>query len=109
MTEHNAALVFQHGGTPETARLAHALATVAYQMNNENKAAKWRSAASWDRLMMTLKRPQWYATQFTKPHGSDKFVLYDIDETVVSDETRKSMGARSVAEARAHAEELSKQ
>ena len=89
--------------------MAHALATVAYQMNNENKAAKWLSAASWDRLMMTLKRPQWYATQFTKPHGSDKFVLYDIDETVVSDETRKSMGARSVAEARAHAEELSKQ
>jgi hypothetical protein len=100
----NAALVFQHGGSSEDIRLAHALAHTAQQINPQNKSAVWLTAASWDRLMLRLGQPQWYATQFVKRDG--RWVVYEVNESVVSDEERVRVGARTLKDAQAHAEFL---
>lgn len=99
-----AALIFQHGDGVDDIRLAHSLATIAHDLNPESRSATFMVAASWDRLMMRLKRPQWYATQFVKQ--GDRWVLYDIDETIVTDEERKRMGGRTLVEAKALAESM---
>jgi hypothetical protein len=99
-----AALIFQHGEGVEDIRLAHSLATIARDLDPKNRGATFLIAATWDRLMMRLKRPQWYATQFVKQGG--RWVLYDIDESVVTDEERKRIGGRTLAEARILAESM---
>jgi hypothetical protein len=99
-----AALIFQHGDGVDDIRLAHSLATIAHDLNPESRNATFMVAASWDRLMMRLKRPQWYATQFVKQ--GERWVLYDIDESVVTDEERKRMGGRTLAEARVLAQSM---
>jgi hypothetical protein len=101
---YNAALVFQHGATADDIRLAHSLSQTAQQINPQNKAAIWLSAASWDRLMMRLNQPQWYATQFVKQEG--RWVLYQVNEAVVGDDERVKVGARTLKAAREHAEAL---
>jgi len=100
----NAALVFQHAATADDIRLAHALAQVSSRMNPDNKSAAWLVAASWDRLMMRLAQPQWYATQFVKRDG--RWVLYQVNEAAVSDEERIRVGARTLSDALKHAEAL---
>ena len=102
----NAALVFQHGASAEDIRLAHALSQVALKMNPNNRLAAWLSAASWDRLMLRLGQPQWYATQFVKREG--QWVLYEVNETVVTDEERLRVGARTLAAAREHAKQMNR-
>src|SRR5688500_1004222 len=62
----NAALVMQHGQGLEDIRMAHALATIAASLDPSNRSAKWLKAASWDRMMSTQKKPQWYGTQYVR-------------------------------------------
>lgn len=104
----DAALVFQHGETVDDIRLAHALATVAWQADPQNKRARWLAAASWDRLLMRLKRPQWYGTQYTKSEKTGKWELYEMDENVVTDTERASMSVPTLAEARMRAEQFNR-
>ena len=94
----NAALVLQHGGSTSDIRLAHSLSTVAAAIDPEHPRAKWLMAASWDRLMIRLNRPQWYGTQSTKD-SSGKFVLAPVEPDVVSDADRTALGVPSLAEA----------
>src|SRR5690606_28010684 len=61
---YNAALIMQHGDTIEDIRMAYALATVSASINPTDRSAKWLTAASWDRILMRMKRPQWYGTQY---------------------------------------------
>jgi len=63
-----AALIFQHGETPDNLRTANALSWLAYSMAEDKDAvpareAGWLYAASWDRLPIALNQKQWYATQ----------------------------------------------
>ncbi|MEM9702019.1 MAG: hypothetical protein AAF907_06210, partial [Planctomycetota bacterium] len=60
---YHAAMVFQHGQTADDIRLAFSLAWTSAQMDpTERDRALWLSAAAWDRIMMRLKKPQWYGT-----------------------------------------------
>lgn len=102
----HAAMVFQHGSDTTAARLAHSLASTAAELDSTNTAAKWLTAAAWDRYRMRLGLPQWYGTQFVKDQPEDPWRLYDIDTTAVTDETRRRMGVRTLAEARAQVEVL---
>lgn len=99
----NAALVMQHGQGLEDIRMAHALATIAASLDPSNKSAKWLKAASWDRMMSTQKKPQWYGTQYVRD-GDGKWALYVMDETAVTDEERAALGAPSLAEAKKRVE-----
>ena len=99
----NAALVMQHGQGLEDIRMAHALATIAASLDPSDRSAKWLKAASWDRMMSTQKKPQWYGTQYVR--GADgKWALYVMDETAVTDEDRAALGAPSLAEAKKRVE-----
>jgi hypothetical protein len=58
-----AAMVFQHGDTPEDILFAHVLAVTA--LGKGNTAARWLAAASLDRYLHRLGKPQIFGTQFT--------------------------------------------
>lgn len=92
----NAALVFQHGSTVEEIRTAHALATLAMNMDPDNKKRRWLVAASWDRLLMNQSQPQWYGTQFK---GDAKgMYLYPVAQDAVTDADRTSMAVPTLTE-----------
>lgn len=94
----NAALVFQHGDTVEDIRTAHALATLAMNMDPGDKKRRWLVAASWDRLLMNQSQPQWYGTQFK---GDAKgMYLYPVAEDAVTDADRTAMTVPTLAESR---------
>lgn len=65
-----AAMVFQHGDTPEDILLAHVLAVTA--LGKGNAGARWLAAASLDRYLHWLKQPQIFGTQFTNKEVSRK-------------------------------------
>lgn len=99
----NAALVLQHGGSPEEIRLAHSLTTIAVTLDPEHKGAKWLMASSWDRLMVRFDEPQWYGTQSMRDEIG-KFVLYPVDPDAVSDADRAAHGVPSLMESQAKIE-----
>lgn len=103
---YNAALIYQHGATVEDLRLAHALATIAARMAPSSRGSRWLAAASWDRLMMRLGQPQWYGTQFVKDKDSGRWVLYRIDESLVTDEQRAEWQVPPLAANRQRAEAM---
>ena len=99
---YNAALVMQHGDTLEDIRLAHSFASIAAALDPLDRSARWLKAASWDRMLMSQKKPQWYGTQYvTDPNG--KVVLYTIDENAVTDADRIELAAPTLAEAKKRA------
>jgi hypothetical protein len=101
----NAALIFQHGDTVDEIRLAYSLAITSRALDPVAKRCRWLSAAAWDRLMMRLKRPQWYGTQFTQSQ-TGQLELYLVDETAVSDSERAELGVPPLAASRARAAQL---
>lgn len=71
-----AALIFQHSGDPADLAMAHVLATTAAVKGNAE--ARWLAAASLDRLLWNLDRPQVFGTQFTQdPQGGWTMDPYD--------------------------------
>ena len=100
-----AALIFQHGATTEDASLAYAFATVASRLQPVHPRANWLQAAAWDRLMLRKKRPQWYGTQYVT-NKAGKWVLYDMDETAVTDEERARMGVPNLSAVRQRVKEM---
>jgi hypothetical protein len=61
--------------------------------------AKWLAAASEDRFLMNIGRPQRFGTQY-RNEGDGPIKLYKVD-TAVTDELRRVMGAPTLAEAKA--------
>jgi hypothetical protein len=57
-----AAMVFQHGATPEDILFAHVPAVTA--LGRGNAGARWLAAASLDRYLHRLAQPQIFGTQF---------------------------------------------
>jgi len=78
----NAALIFQHGSTPEEYRLAHALATVAAALEPERRFAKQLKRVSWDRLHLSMGRQQWFGTQSLQDPATGTFAYPPNDPTV---------------------------
>lgn len=64
----HAAFVFQHGAGPEDFLMAHILATVAVARGNP--AATWIAAATLDRYLQNIGRPQIFGTQFSTKAGN---------------------------------------
>lgn len=59
---YNAALILHHGADPGDFLASHRLACMAAVMGH--RTARWLSAASLDRYLMSLSLPQVYGTQF---------------------------------------------
>lgn len=78
----NAALIFQHGSSPEEYRLAHALATIAAALAPERRMATQLKRMSWDRLLLSLGRGQWFGTQSRKDPVTGVLAYPPNDPTV---------------------------
>lgn len=65
-----AAMVFQHGDTPEDILFAHVLAVTA--LGKGALSARWLAAASLDRYLHRLGQAQVFGTQFTNKDLSSK-------------------------------------
>lgn len=100
----SAALVLQHGGTPEDYLLAHELCVIAAARGADD--ALWLAAASEDRFLMNLDRPQRFGTQYRRePRLTGLYALYRVSEDV-TDAERIAMHTPPLAEALARAAEF---
>ena len=104
---YNAALVMQHGQGLEDIRMAHALATIASSLDPLDRSARWLKAASWDRMMTTQGKSQWYGTQFSQD-SDGKWILMKIDETAVTDAQRIELAVPTLAEAKKRVEDMNR-
>jgi hypothetical protein len=98
------AMVLQHGGVPEDDLLAHELCVVA--ISKGEMQAKWLAAASEDRFLMNIGRPQRFATQY-RSEGDSPLKLYQVDSGV-TDELRRALDVPPLAKAKAMEAELNK-
>jgi hypothetical protein len=65
---HDAAFIYQHGRTSDDYLLAHVLATVAVAKGDASSL--WISAASVDRYLQSINRPQIFGTQYNSSNNS---------------------------------------
>jgi hypothetical protein len=84
-----AAFVFQHAETPDDHLLAHTLAIVAVKMGRPD--ALWIAAATLDRYLQEIGKPQIYGTQFQNPTGAAGATQEPYDRTVISDSLRDEL------------------
>jgi hypothetical protein len=102
---YHAAMVLQHAEAPEDYLLAHELCVVA--ISKGNSEAKWLAAASEDRFLMNIDRPQRFGTQFRTGGANTPFKLYKMDSGV-TDELRRALNVPSLAEAKAREAKMNK-
>ena len=97
-----AALILQHGEETDDPLLAHELCVIAISLGS--KDAIWLAAASEDRFLTRMKRPQRFGTQYVGgPDGHHH--LADVDPQV-TDGMRRAMNAPSAAQAKAREAEI---
>ncbi|WP_088889885.1 hypothetical protein [Leptolyngbya ohadii] len=95
---YHAALILQHGSEPEDYLLAHEFCIVAIGKGEER--AKWLAAASEDRFLMSIDRPQRFGTQYrSEPDDPDRRVRLYATDPRVTDGLRREFNAPSLAEA----------
>jgi hypothetical protein len=96
---YHVAMVLQHSHIPEDFLLAHELCVVA--IGKGHAPAKWLAAASEDRFLMNINRPQRFGTQFRADQNKNggAFYLYKVDEGV-TDELRRAFNTPTLQKAR---------
>lgn len=100
----HAAMVFQHGNAVQDFRTANRLALRAAQLDPSDKHLRWLAAASKDRELMNLGKPQLYGTQFRRQNGG-VWELYEVDPSV-TDEERARWDVPPLADARKRAAQM---
>lgn len=86
-----AALVFQHGNEPDDYLLAHTLALVG--LARGDRSAAWIAAASLDRYLRSIGKPQIFGTQFSR----DGLAQQPYDTALISDALRRELGVPPLA------------
>ena len=101
-----AATVLQHGQVPEDFLLAHEFWVVAISKGKNDQGTLAMAAASEDRYLTNIGRPQRFGTQV---HSVDNgpIELYPIDASV-PDGLRRVMTGHSLAEVKARVVEMNK-
>lgn len=101
---YHAAVILQHSSEPEDYLLAHELCIIAIIKGKEQ--AKWLAAASEDRYLMSIGRPQRFGTQYRLDKAGGDF-LYEVAPGL-SDEIRRAFNCPSLSEAQAKTEQINK-
>jgi len=101
-----AATVLQHGEVPEDFLLAHELWVVAISKGKNDQDTLSLAAASEDRFLMNIGRPQRFGTQL-RAEGNGPLQLYPVDSGV-TDALRRLMIGHSLADIKARAVEMNK-
>lgn len=99
---YHAALVLQHAHEPDDFLLAHELCVVA--LSKGYAPALWLAAASEDRFLRSIGRPQRFGTQYLT-EGDGPTFLQETDERV-TDHHRRAMKVPSLAKSKARASQL---
>jgi hypothetical protein len=84
-----AAMVYQHGEAPEDYLLAHALAMTAQAAGRPDAA--WIAAASLDRFLQHVDRPQIFGTQYVGGSG-EPLTQGKYDSALIPDSLRRALG-----------------
>ena len=84
-----AANIFQHGSEPSDFLMAHTLALIAVRKGYSD--GTWIAAASLDRYLQAMKKPQIYGTQFLNPDGKPTSPE-PYNRTLISDTLRRLLG-----------------
>lgn len=100
---YHAAWLYNHGDSPEDAKFAHELASVASRRGLAK--ARWLAAAAYDRWCMYEGRPQKFGTQFV-PDGA-RYRLWDVDSST-TDAERAEWDVPSLAAQLERAEEMTR-
>lgn len=100
----HAAFIFQHGSDSTSYRIAHELASKAVALDSTHARARWIAAATKDRYLQSVGKPQIYGTQFRLVEGV--WTLEPIDTTAVTDAERAWWGVPPLARQRARAAEM---
>jgi hypothetical protein len=99
---YHAAMLHQHSLEPADHLLAHELCVVA--IGKGDKRARWLAAASEDRFLMNIGRPQRFGTQF-QASGGGPFRLHKVEEGV-TDALRKEFAVPTLEESKKREEKL---
>lgn len=102
---YHAAMVLQHAPAPDDYLLAHDLCVVA--IGKGETRAKWLAAASLDRFLNRIGRPQRFGTQFQSTRSTQPSKLVPVDPSV-PDSLRREMGVPTLEEARKKEADLAK-
>lgn len=84
-----AAFILHHSGAPDDCLLAHTLALIA--MTKGNVRAIWVAAATLDRYLQALGKPQIYGTQFDM-HEDGATTQEPYNRDLVPDHIRRNLG-----------------
>lgn len=104
---YHAAVVMQHGSGAADYANAHEWAEGALTLDPGDQSARYLFAASWDRLMLSQQKPQWYGTSVERgPDGNG--ALSAIDTTQVTDSVRQSYTGWTLSQRRAFVEDMNK-
>jgi hypothetical protein len=101
-----AAIVLQHGDVPEDFLLAHEFWVVAISKGKNDQDTLSLAAASEDRFLMNIGRPQRFGTQL-RSENNGPIQLYPVDSGV-TDGLRHVMIGHSLAEIKARVTEMNK-
>ena len=93
----HAAMVLQHASEPDDYLLAHDLSVIA--IGKGEHRAKWLAAASLDRFLIAIGRPQRFGTQFVSRRSFHPPKLAPIDPHV-PDQLRRELNVPSLEEAK---------
>lgn len=102
----HAAMILQHAHAPEDQLLAHELCVIAIAKGEHR--AKWLAAASLDRFLTGIDRPQRFGTQYRSKGRTDAPVLLPVDPAV-TDAMRREMGVPTLAAAKREEAEYAKE
>ncbi|GGB94196.1 hypothetical protein [Pseudoduganella buxea] len=102
----HAAMILQHAHAPEDHLLAHELCVIAIAKGEHR--AKWLAAASLDRFLTGIDRPQRFGTQYQSKGRTDPPVLLPVDPAV-TDALRREMSVPTLAEAKRQETEYAKE
>ena len=81
-----AAILFQHSADPDDLQTAHLLASTAVAKGN--RGARWLAAASFDRLLWNMNRPQVFGTQFKQDSQTKVWTMEPYARDSVADAIR---------------------
>ena len=104
---YHAAMLLQHGGVPEDYLLAHEFCVVANSRGKNDRDTRWLAAASEDRFLMNIGRPQRFGTQYQSVGPNSPMKLYTVDSGV-TDELRRMLDVPSLAKAREREAEMNR-
>jgi hypothetical protein len=94
---YHAAMILQHASTPSDYLLAHDLCVIAISKGEDK--AKWLAAASLDRFLVSVGRPQRFGTQFYSNKSFLPPKLAPIDPSV-TDTLRRELDVPTLEEAK---------